>query len=277
MRISLKYGVSAVALLAAASLTQAQTNEHQGGERGGAAAPHTQTERSGKEGGAVQHQGSAAGEHERNGTAQRGERSAKSNAQREETPGAQRSNGKPAQSEKQGRAEEHARGKGTQNERQSQNERQAKTNPAPGSQGNERNGQNAERQGGRNAQSERGQRESNVGGAARNEELGRESRRSGANRASIHISPAQKTELHDVIVHDTSIHRYRHGEIKFAVNIGTRIPASVEFYDPPARFVEIEPEFRGYKIVVLDGEILVIDPATREIVDVISRKSVDFW
>jgi hypothetical protein len=53
------------------------------------------------------------------------------------------------------------------------------------------------------------------------------------------------------------------------VNIGTRIPASVVFYDPPAQFVEIEPEFRGYKIVVLDDEILIIDPETREIVDVI--------
>ena len=57
--------------------------------------------------------------------------------------------------------------------------------------------------------------------------------------------------------------------MNFAVNIGTRIPASVQFYDPPARFVEIDPEFRGYKIVVLDDEILVIDPVTREIVDVI--------
>jgi hypothetical protein len=174
--------------------------------------------------------------------------------------------GKAARPEEQGRAEEHAQ-ENRQNEQQSRGGRSAKT--APGSRENERSRRNAEPQGERKAQRERGQRESNVRGAAKNEELGRESTRSGANRTSIHISPAQKTQLHEAAVHDTAIRRYHRGEVNFAVNIGTRIPASVAFYDPPAQFVEIEPEFRGFKIVVLDDEILVIDPETREIVDVI--------
>src|SRR5262249_30897595 len=105
--------------------------------------------------------------------------------------------------------------------------------------------------------------------AGRSEELGRESRRSGANRASIHISPAQKTRLHEVIVRDTAIRRYHRNEANFVVNIGTRIPATVAFYDPPPQFIEGEREFGGFKIIVLEDEILVIDPETREIVDVI--------
>jgi hypothetical protein len=48
---------------------------------------------------------------------------------------------------------------------------------------------------------------------------------------------------------------------------GFRAPSG--FYDPPAQVVEIDPVFQGYKIVVLDDVILVVDPATREIVDVI--------
>jgi len=36
-----------------------------------------------------------------------------------------------------------------------------------------------------------------------------------------------------------------------------------------AQVVEIDPVFQGYKIVALDDVILVVDPATREIVDVI--------
>jgi hypothetical protein len=272
MRNSLRCSVSAVALLAAVSLAQAQTNERQGSERGGAGAQHTQTERPNREGGAMQHQGGAAGEREKAGTAQqRSERSAKSGAQREdkagEAPSERHQTGKSARSEEQGRSEERAQENRRQNERQTRSERSAKT--SPGARENERSEQNAERQGGRNARDERGQRQSNVGGAARNEELGRESRQSGASRANIHISPAQKTELHSVIVNDRGIRRYRRGEVNFAVNIGTRIPASVVFYDPPARFVEIDPEFRRFKIVVLDDEILVIDPVTREIVDVI--------
>ena len=51
--------------------------------------------------------------------------------------------------------------------------------------------------------------------------------------------------------------------------MGARVPDDVEFFAPPPRFVEIDPVFRRYKIIVLDDEILVVDPATREIVDVI--------
>ena len=53
------------------------------------------------------------------------------------------------------------------------------------------------------------------------------------------------------------------------MNVGTRIPDTITFYDPPPQFVDIDPEFRRYKIVVLDDEVLVVDPETREIVDVI--------
>jgi hypothetical protein len=51
--------------------------------------------------------------------------------------------------------------------------------------------------------------------------------------------------------------------------LGARIPNTIEFYDPPAQVVQIDPVFRDYKIVVLDDVILVVDPSTREIVDVI--------
>ena len=44
---------------------------------------------------------------------------------------------------------------------------------------------------------------------------------------------------------------------------------TIEFYDPPVQVMQIDPVFQGYKIVVLDDVILVVDPATREIVDVI--------
>jgi hypothetical protein len=64
-------------------------------------------------------------------------------------------------------------------------------------------------------------------------------------------------------------HRYHRADVDFPVQVGTRIPTTIEFYDPPAQVVQIDPVFQGYKIVVLDDVILVIDPATREIIDVI--------
>jgi hypothetical protein len=253
MHISLKHAVSAVALLAAAPLAEAQTNERQGAGKG--EAQHGQIERPSNEGGAMQHQGGAAEEREKGSAPARSERPAKTGAQREDTPsethGERHSSGKPARFEERGQANR-------------QTERQTKGNP-----GVKGSGDNAGRRDERNAQSEKRQRQSNVGGAGRSEDPSPESRRLGANRPSIHISLAQKTELHNVIVRDTALRRYHRGEVNFAGNIGTRIPASVEFYDLPARFVETLPEFGSFKIVVLDDEILVIDPVTREIVDVI--------
>jgi hypothetical protein len=90
-----------------------------------------------------------------------------------------------------------------------------------------------------------------------------------ARRPNIHISGVQKTKLHDAIGGNTTIHHYRASEIHFTVAVGTRVPDDVIFYDAPVQFIDIDPEFSGYKIVVLDDEILVIDPETREIVEVI--------
>ncbi|MGO9487386.1 MAG: DUF1236 domain-containing protein [Rhodomicrobium sp.] len=88
-------------------------------------------------------------------------------------------------------------------------------------------------------------------------------------RPNIHISGVQKTKLHDVMGDSRAFRHYHHSEIHFAVEVGTRVPDDVMFYDAPVEFIYIDPEFSGYKIVVLDDEILVIDPETREIVEVI--------
>ena len=112
------------------------------------------------------------------------------------------------------------------------------------------------------------QRQSNAGAAGR-EAVGREGGRPSNSKVNIHITGVQKTKLHDAIDHDTAIRRYRASELHFTVEVGTRLPDDVIFYDAPLQFIDIDPEFRGYKIVVLEDEILVIDPETREIVDVI--------
>jgi Protein of unknown function (DUF1236) len=274
MRISLKYGVSAVALLAAMSLAQAQTGERQS-EKPGGAAQHSQGERAGKEGGAVSHQGTreqgtqgqrgttAQREHTPSGSAQRegseGSRSAKSGGQSEERAGEAQRNKTGAA----GRAEEQ----GNQGE-QPKERRTAKSQPGSNETGkeSERANEQNERKGERTGTQ---QRQTNIGGAGKSENLGRESERVGGKRASFHVSAAQRTELHSRIFRDSAIRRYHRGDVNFSANVGARIPASVEYYDPPAYFVDVDPEFRGYKIVVLDDVILIVDPETREIVDVI--------
>ncbi len=100
------------------------------------------------------------------------------------------------------------------------------------------------------------------------ESLGRMENES-SKRVNLHVSAPQRTELREAVIHDSAIHVYHQGEVHFAVRVGERIPDSIEFFAPPPRLVEIDPEFRRYRIVVLDTKSLVVDPATREIVDVI--------
>ncbi len=208
----------------------------------------------------MQREGAAGREQMQGSKAQRPERSAQKEGQpREEKAGEAR--GGHEANQKAGRSQS---GQEAQKEREPNARQSAKT--SSGSAGREQNGEAA----GRNREPNSSQRASNIGGAARSQELGREGSKTGASRANFHIEGAQKTELHETILHDTAIRRYHRGDINFPVRVGTRIPASIEFFTPPARFVEIDPEFRRYKIVVLDDEILVVDPETREIVDIIT-------
>ena len=111
-------------------------------------------------------------------------------------------------------------------------------------------------------------RETELGGGTRDgESLGR----AGGDRgrfASI-LSRTKDPDSQHVLVRDSSIHRYHRSDVDFVVQVGTRISNTIEFHDAPAQVVQIDPVFQSYKIVVLDDVILVIDPATREIVEVI--------
>jgi hypothetical protein len=57
--------------------------------------------------------------------------------------------------------------------------------------------------------------------------------------------------------------------VNFSISVGTRVPHDVRFHPLPAEVVTIYPEWRGYNFVRVHDQILVIDPATFEIVAVL--------
>jgi hypothetical protein len=57
--------------------------------------------------------------------------------------------------------------------------------------------------------------------------------------------------------------------VEFDVRVGTRVPRTVRFAPLPARIIEIEPAWRGYEYFLVREEIVVVDPATMEIVAVL--------
>jgi hypothetical protein len=58
--------------------------------------------------------------------------------------------------------------------------------------------------------------------------------------------------------------------VNFSIAVGTRVPREgVSFRPLPAEVVTIYPEWRGYEFVRVRDQILVIDPATYEIVAIL--------
>ncbi|MGV3633942.1 MAG: DUF1236 domain-containing protein [Pseudorhodoplanes sp.] len=57
--------------------------------------------------------------------------------------------------------------------------------------------------------------------------------------------------------------------VNFSVSVGTVVPASVRFYQVTPAIVEVYPEYRGYEFVLVEEEIVIVEPRTRRIVTVI--------
>ena len=85
---------------------------------------------------------------------------------------------------------------------------------------------------------------------------------------NVRLDSKQETRIKTVIKEKNVTHLKR-ADIHFSINVGTRVPASVHWYSLPVEIVEIVPQYRGYYYIIVDEEIIIIAPNTREIVTVI--------
>ncbi|MBX9823356.1 MAG: DUF1236 domain-containing protein [Xanthobacteraceae bacterium] len=56
-----------------------------------------------------------------------------------------------------------------------------------------------------------------------------------------------------------------------SVSVGATIPSAVRLYAVPSDVVAIYPRFRGYQFVLVEDEIVIVEPRTRRIVTTIER------
>lgn len=57
--------------------------------------------------------------------------------------------------------------------------------------------------------------------------------------------------------------------VNFNISVGTRVPRDVHFHVLPQEVVTIYPQWRGYKFIRVREEIVIVDPNTYEIVEII--------
>ncbi len=59
--------------------------------------------------------------------------------------------------------------------------------------------------------------------------------------------------------------------VNFSLSVGTVVPRDVRFQPLPADVVEVMPQYRGYNFLVVRDDIVIVDPSTYKIVDVLPR------
>ncbi|CAN5222171.1 DUF1236 domain-containing protein [soil metagenome] len=57
--------------------------------------------------------------------------------------------------------------------------------------------------------------------------------------------------------------------VNFSISIGSRVPRDVEFHPLPTEIITVYPDWRGYDFILVNDQIIVINPRSYEIVAVI--------
>jgi Protein of unknown function (DUF1236) len=90
----------------------------------------------------------------------------------------------------------------------------------------------------------------------------------GAAGARANLSHEQRSKIVNIFQHHRH-HRLEPGHLNISIHVGARIPRHVHIYPLPVEVVHVYPEWRGYDYILVGDEILVIDPASHEIVAVL--------
>jgi hypothetical protein len=93
-----------------------------------------------------------------------------------------------------------------------------------------------------------------------------QSQTTGQAGAGAKLSTEQRTKISSVIREQ---HVQPLANVNFSIAVGTRVPRDVRFYPLPREVVTIYPEWRGYEFVLVNNQIIVIDPRTFEIVAIL--------
>jgi hypothetical protein len=85
---------------------------------------------------------------------------------------------------------------------------------------------------------------------------------------SANLNDNQRTRVSESI---TRLNAKPVADLNFSLSVGTVVPRDVHFQPLPADVVEIAPQYRGYDFFVAREDIVIVEPSTYKIVDVLPR------
>ena len=158
-----------------------------------------------------------------------------------------------------------------QQQPQSKEGERAKSDQSEGKQGqdNKRNEQ-TEKSVKPEGAGKQGNDQAGSGGSAEQEGQRAEKSGDGSKGQKRHAGKKLEAKQRTVVRESISKRNMRPTKVNFSINVGAVVPRTVVLYDMPDTLIEFEPEYRRYKFIMTDDDtILVIDPETWTVVDVI--------
>lgn len=90
----------------------------------------------------------------------------------------------------------------------------------------------------------------------------------GAAAGAAKLSTEQQTKI-TATLKSQKVESVPKSQINVSISVGTKVPSSVRLYPVPAEVVTVYPEWRGYYFILVDGQYIIIEPRTHEIVYII--------
>jgi hypothetical protein len=85
----------------------------------------------------------------------------------------------------------------------------------------------------------------------------------------LELSPAQRQTIYQSISSQT--HRSTAAPPTFSPTIGSHVPDGVELTPMPKTVVELIPRTRDYEFAMVADHVLIVDPKSKQVIEVISR------
>ena len=87
----------------------------------------------------------------------------------------------------------------------------------------------------------------------------------GAAAGRANLSTEQKTKIQTTFK-SVKIQSVPKTEINVSISVGTRLPPKLHYTPIPAEVVTVYPQWRGYYVILVDGQYIIVEPRTHEIV-----------
>jgi hypothetical protein len=277
-------GVAALALFAASGIASAQQTQQDQKGAGGAAQSGMQSQRS-EQGAKNQGKNQSANQGMKNQSAQQGKnQNAKNQNATSKQPSGQNAQNESKMQSRQGNTGKMSNaGKGEKSlnrSAQEQNKGASTTNRTAQGQQKKLNAQSKTTLS-KSGQSKRGQFATQQGNrtqrgtsmAQRNEQLkglqgATSTEQRGGGAANVSLNDQQRTQIRETVINSRSAPRV--SNVDFSVNVGTVVPRGhIHLVRVPETLIRIEPRWRHYLYFVYNDEIVIVDPRSMRIIDVL--------